>query len=89
MVSSNHYQSIKKFINQRYRASQKIAVDYVTDTFEIGRENEKITFTLYKTNKLVVQSSPTNIDFINIVKEISNILSDKLENQEQQTTVHY
>lgn len=46
-------------------------------------EKGNITFTLYKTNKLMVQSSPNNKDFINIVKEISDILSVNSEKQQQ------
>ena len=83
-VSFDNYQNIKKFIKEHYIVSLKLAVNYVTDTFEIETENGKITFTLYKTNKLMVQSSPNNKDFINIVKEISDILSVNSEKQQQQ-----
>ena len=83
-VSLENYQNIKKFITEHYKIFQKLASNYVTDTFEIETEKGKITFTLYKTNKLMVQSSPNNKDFINMVKEISDILSLKSEKQQQQ-----
>jgi ribonuclease HII len=80
-LSLDNYQNIKKFIKKHYIVSQKLAANYVTDTFEVETEKGKITFTLYKTNKLMVQSSPNNKDFINIVKEISGILSANLKKQ--------
>ena len=82
-VCLDNYQNIKKFIKEHYIVFQKLAVNYVIDTFEIETEKGKITFTLYKTNKLMVQSSPNNKDFINIVKEISDILSINSEKQQQ------
>src|SRR5215217_3724240 len=82
-VSLDNYQNIKKFIKEHYIVFQKLGANYVTDTFEIETEKGKITFTLYKTNKLMVQSSPNNKYFINIVKEISDILSVNSEKQQQ------
>jgi hypothetical protein len=61
--------------------------NYIADIFKIARYKGKITFTYYKKNKLIVQSSSTNKDFINIVKEILNILSVNTEKQLNNTSL--
>ena len=75
-VPSDKYQNIKQSIKEKFQINPKqLSSDSIIDLFEIKTKEGKITFTLYKTNKLMVQSSPNNTEFINIQNEISEILS--------------
>ena len=86
-ISFDKYQNLKQSIKEKFKINQKQpSSNSIADLFEIKTKEGKITFTLYKTNKLMVQSSPNNKDFINIIKEISDILSVKPGKQLKNTT---
>lgn len=64
-ISFDKYQNLKQSIKEKFKINQKQpSSNSIADLFEIKTKEGKITFTLYKTNKLMVQSSPNNKDFI-------------------------
>ena len=75
-VSLDKYPDIKRDITKKFKINSKqSSSDSITDLFEIMTKEGKITFTLYKTNKLMIQASLNNQDFIEIVNGISDSLS--------------
>ena len=84
-ISSNNYQNIKQDIIKKFEINlKKPSSQSIADVFEVITNEGKITFTFYKTNKLMIQSSTNNQDFIKIVNEISGSLS---HDQKKQTNL--
>ena len=68
-ISCDKDQNIKQFIKEKFKINQKQpSSNSIADLFEIKTKEEKITFTLYKINKLMFQSSHNNQDFINLIR---------------------
>ena len=82
-ITPDEYRNIIQNITKKFNEThpKKLQNEYVVDSFEIKPEGGKITFTFFKTNKLMIQSSPNNQDFIDLVNEISEILSINTKNQ--------
>jgi ribonuclease HIII len=81
-VPLDKYQNIKQDICKKFKINPKQnSSNSIVELFEIMTKEGKITFTLYKTNKLMVQSSTNNQDFQKIVKVISDSLSANAKTQ--------
>ena len=75
-VTLDKYQNIKQNITNNFKIQPKqVTSESIVESFEIRSKRGKITFTFYKTNKLMIQSSISNQDFVDIIKKISYILS--------------
>ena len=80
-VTPNEYQNIKDIIKKLKIQTKQVKSNSIVESFEIKPKGGKITFTFYKSNKLMIQSSTNNQDFVNIVNEISERLSINIKNQ--------
>jgi ribonuclease HIII len=78
-VNYDNYVKVKRVIEKIYNIISKSRQLGVTDVFEISTFDGKIVFTYYHTGILMVQSSPTNTDYPELIEKISRIILSKPE----------
>ena len=87
-VTPDKYQNIKQYVIKKFKILPKqVTSKSIVESFEIRSKRGKITFTFFKTNKLMIQSSISNQDFVDIIKKISCILSIT-ENKQRNIVSH-
>ena len=79
-VRESEFQNLKGFLKEKYRLNNKPIKPCTKESLEVDTTNGKITITYYKNGKLMIQSSPSNMEYEVLVNDIVEYFSNLVEN---------
>ncbi|MCA9828114.1 MAG: hypothetical protein KC444_06980 [Nitrosopumilus sp.] len=80
-VRESEFLNLKGILKERYRMNNKPIQPGTREALEVDTPNGKITITYYKNGKLMVQSSPSNPEYVLLVDDITEYFSNLKKNQ--------
>jgi len=77
--SESEFQELKNKLKERFRLTNKPVRPGTKEALEVETPEGKINFIYYKKGKLMIQSSPSNSEYVSIVNEISKSSSSLVD----------
>ena len=78
-VRESDFQNLKAKLKDRYGLKNRPIQPGTKEALEIDTPNGKINITYYKNHKLMIQSSPSNPEYVLLVNDISDYFTSLKE----------
>ena len=75
----SEFQNLKGKLKERYRLANKPVQPGTKEALQIDTPDGKINITYYKNGKLMIQSSPSNPEYVWLANEISKYFSSLVD----------